>query len=369
MPEQTGGEKTLPASPQKRQKAREEGRVPRSQDLSGAAAILAALMILRYFGPMLFGYLVQAMAYYFGEADRLMGELKNIQVQVIHGLYFVGIAVGPFLLGMLLFGVTMNLLQVGFLVSGKALMPKLEKLNPLTGLANLFTVRSFVELIKSILKVFLCSYIVWITLRHRTEMFLALMELPVTGLLPAVGALIFAAWWRVALAMLVLGILDYGFQRWQFERDLMMTHQEVKEEMREFEGDPRIRQRVRQIQRQLAMQRMMGEVPKAEVVVTNPTEFAVALRYDAATMAAPVVVAKGTRLVAERIRDIAMRHDVPIVQKPELARALYRTIEVGNPVPADLFKAVAEVLAYVYRIDRRTDKIQERSKRWSASSI
>jgi flagellar biosynthetic protein FlhB len=144
--------------------------------------------------------------------------------------------------------------------------------------------------------------------------------------------------------------------------------QEAKEEAKEFEGDPRIKARVRQIQRQMAMQRMMRDVPTADVIITNPTTYAVALRYDAGTMAAPVVMAKGARLVAERIRDLAVEHDVPIVRKPELARTMYRTVEIGQPVPEDLFRAVAEVLAYVYQIDRRVEKIQERRSGMAAAS-
>lgn len=174
--------------------------------------------------------------------------------------------------------------------------------------------------------------------------------------------LVLVVWFRVVVAMLVLGTIDFAFQRWQYGRDLMMTVQEAKEEARQFEGDPRIKQRIRQIQRQMALRRMMAEVPRADVVVTNPIRFAVALRYDMANMQAPIVVAKGARLLAKRIREIAEEHDVPIVEKPELARALFKSIEVGQAVPHDLFRAVAEVLAFVYRIDRREEKIRERAK-------
>ena len=181
------------------------------------------------------------------------------------------------------------------------------------------------------------------------------------GMVGAMASLTGLVWLRVVLAMLVLGILDYGYQRWQYLQELRMTVQEAREETKEIEGDPRIRQRIRQIQRQMAMQRMMRAVPEADVVVTNPTHFAVALRYDAREMEVPVVTAKGARLLAERIRALAGEHRVPIVQKPDLARMLYRTIEVGQPVPENLFVAVAEVLAFVFEIDRRAEKIRERS--------
>lgn len=361
MAEQSGGEKSLPASSHKREKARNEGRIAKSQDLSSAIAMLVALMALRYLGPGMFNRQVNALHYYFSDADRLASEVISFQGFAIQGLWVLAMILAPLVLMLMVAGVAANLLQVGFLFTGKPLAPKLEKLNFITGFANLFNARSAMELVKSVLKVVICGYIVWLTLSNRTMELVVLMELSPLELVPAVGALVFALWWRIVLAMLVLGILDYGFQYWQHERDMMMTYQEAKEEMREFEGDPRIRQRVRQIQRQLAMQRMMRDVPTADVVITNPTEFAVALRYDASSMAAPVVVAKGARLVAERIRDLAIRHDVPLVQKPELARAIYRTIDVGGAVPDNLFRAVAEVLAYVYRIDRREEKLRERN--------
>jgi flagellar biosynthetic protein FlhB len=360
MAEQTGGEKTLPASPHKRQKARDEGRVPRSQDLSSAFALLAALLALRYLGPDIFNRQVAMLAHYIGQAAQLSVGIPESRPFTIEGLLIFAMIVGPIILILMVAGLAVSILQVGFMFSGKPLAPRLEKLNPITGLSNMFNIRSLVELIKSVLKVFLCGYIVWVTLRGKMDDVIALMELTPEGLTPVVGAMAFTLWWRITLAMLVLGLLDYGFQRWQYERDLMMTMQEAREEMREFEGDPRIRQRVRQIQRQLAMQRMMKDVPKADVIITNPTEFAVALRYDPVSMAVPIVVAKGARLLAQRIRDIAVANDVPIIQKPELARTIYRTIDIGQPIPEDLFRTVAEVLAYVYQIDRRVEKRRER---------
>jgi len=368
MAEQSGGEKTLPASPQKRNRAREEGNVARSQDLSAAVALLAALAAMRYLGAPMFERLVAATRYYFDHAAVLEPGVDSAQSLAIQGLIWLAPIVLPFMLVMLVAGVAASILQVGFLFTTKPITPKLSKLNPLNGLLNFFSLRTFVELVKSVFKVALVLYITWITVRGRLGDYVSLMGLTPLALLPAVAAMVVTLWWRIALAFLALGILDYGFQYWQRERNLMMTVQEAKEELKEYEGDPRIKQRIRQIQRRIAMQRMMAEVPKADVIVTNPTRFAVALRYDMAEMAAPVVVAKGARILAERIRDIAMANDVPIVQKPELARAMYRTVEVGHPVPENLFRTVAEVLAYVYRIDRRTEKIHERSRQWQSAA-
>ncbi len=198
-------------------------------------------------------------------------------------------------------------------------------------------------------------------MRNRIEEFVLLMALTPQALLPAVASLVVAIWWRIAVAMFVLGLVDLAFQRWQHERELRMTRKEAEQETKELEGDPHVKRRIRQVQRPLAMQRMMREVPEAEVIVTNPTTYAVALRYAPQTMAAPVVIAKGMRLVAGRIREIGQQNNVPIVQNPELARTLYRTLDVGQPIPEVLFQAVAEVLSYVYSIDRRAEKMRERA--------
>lgn len=361
MPEQTGGEKVLPASPRKIMKAREEGKVARSQDLSSAWSLFIALLALYFLGSGFAAGMVSATRYYFGEAVMLTEELKNPQWVALGALSHVAGFLLPFMGILLAGGLAMNMLQVGFVFAPAALTPNFEKLNPFTGFQKFFNLRSFVELVKSVFKLTVISVIVYVTFRSRWEEILMWPSLTPLGITSAMASLIGIVWLRVVLAMLVLGVADYGYQRWQYLQELRMTVQEAREETREIEGDPRIRQRIRQIQRQMAMQRMMREVPEADVVVTNPVRFAVALRYNAREMDVPVVTAKGARLLAERIREIAIEHDVPIVQKPDLARMLYRTIDVGQPVPENLFVAVAEVLAFVFEIDRRAEKIRERA--------
>jgi len=361
MPEEVGGEKTLPASPLKRQRAREKGNVAKSQDLSAACTLLAGLLGLRFLGPAMLDKLVLATRHFFSELEVLAGEPAMLQGLAVTVLVLSASCVIPFMLLMQVTGVASNVVQVGFLFSTQALTPKLEKLNIASGMKKFFTLRSFVELVKSLVKLTFVTWIVWLSVRHRWEHLLALVYLDPQHMAYGVASLIGVVWWRIVLAMIVLGILDYMFQRWQYDRDLMMTVKEAREEAKQVEGDPRIRQRVRRIQRQMAMQRMMAEVPTADVIVTNPTRYAVALRYNAAEMAAPVVIAKGARLLAERIRDLGVAHHVPIVEKPELARALFRTVEVGQQVPENLFRAAAEVLAFVFGIDRRAEKVRERA--------
>lgn len=366
MAETTGGEKSLPASPQKKQKAREDGNVPKSQDLNSALSLLAALIAIYFLGETMAKEMVMGVAYYFGSFDRLEVDPGTVQRLAVEAIGYMARATLPIMVVLLAVSLSINVVQVGVLFAPKAIQPKLEKLNPFTGLKRFVSLRTLVELVKSILKIAVISYIVYLTARERWDELFVLTFYEPWSTTVIMAQFVMAIWWRVVVAMLILGVLDYGFQRWQHERDLRMTVQEAKEEMRQLEGDPRIRQRVRQIQRQMAMKRMMAEVPTADVIITNPTTYAVALRYDPAGMDAPKVVAKGARLIAERIRALGTEHQVPIVEKPTLARALFRTIEVGQPVPADLFRAVAEVLAYVYRIDRRAAKQRERDQAWQA---
>lgn len=366
MPEPSAGEKTLPASETKKRKAREEGNIARSQDLTSAWALLVALLALRFIGPQMLEELVGAVGHFFANAHNLLPDQANVQRLTAQTLLIITRTVLPFATVMLAAGLAINLFQVGFLFTAKPLTPKLEKLNPAKGLGKFFSLRSFVEMVKSLLKLICVSLVVWLSMRGRIFEFANLMHGTPMTVMAGIGAVVFTVWWRIALALIIIGILDYGFQYWQRERELMMTVQEAREEAKELEGDPKLRARVRQVQRQLAMQRMLAEVPLADVIITNPVRYAVAIRYDMTGMGAPVVVAKGARLIAEKIRDLAVEHDVPIVQKPDVARTLYRTIEVGQPIPEKLFHAVAEILAYVYQIDRRAEKVREREQMMAA---
>jgi flagellar biosynthetic protein FlhB len=365
MAEDSGGEKTLPASGQKIQRAREEGNIARSQDLSSGIALAIALLAVVLFGQGMMETMLAAGRYYIENAPDLVPERQSLRVIAASGLWIVALCVGPVALVMLGTGLLANVLQVGFLMTTKPLVPKLSRINPISGFQKFFSLRSLVELVKSILKLVLVIAVVWFAVRNRLDDVLQLMTMSPAGIVGGVSTLVFAVWWRIAAVMVILGMFDYGYQRWQHLQDLRMTHQEARQESKELEGDPHIKRRVRQLQRQIATQRMMKDVPKADVIITNPVRFAVALRYDMGEMDTPVVVAKGARKVAERIREIAAEHDVPIVQKPELARALYKSIEVGQGIPENLFRAVAEVLSFVYRIDRRQEKIREREAAWA----
>lgn len=349
MAEERDEERTEPASPRRREEARERGQVARSADLSSAVILLAAVLALQFLGRPLIGGLfasaasvLEGLALVDGDPATLLAQFGGAFTAVLLGfLPFVGIVLAAALAA--------NLVQVGFLFTAKPLAPDLDRINPVSGLARLFSARGLLRLVAGLLKLALVGLVVFWTLWAER---VRLVELSGRGFEPILGIavdLMSVLSLRAAIALLVLALFEYGVQRWQYERDLRMSKQEVREELKRYEGDPRIRERRRAIQQQLALQRMLLGVPEATVVVTNPTHLAVAIRYEK-SMEAPVVVAKGAEQLARRIRESALDHAVPVVERKDLARSLYRTVDVGQSIPPGLYQAVAEILAYVYRL-------------------
>lgn len=346
-------DRTESATPRRRHEARQEGQVARSVELNSAAVLLAALLIIRLCGPGIADRLRDTMIYsftHFPKGDLTLGDATSSLARI---LLEVGLAFAPVILGVAIVGFAASALQVGFVVSGKALQPKGERLNPLPGIGRMFSVRAGVECLKTIAKVIMVGWIVYSFIRDRYSDIASLAGGHYLTTCTAIGKLTWDLLLRAALAIFVIAALDYMFQRYQLEKQLRMTKQEVKDDLKRTEGDPLIRGRIRQKQRQISQKRMMQEVPKADVVVTNPTHFAVALKYDPEKGSAPIVIAKGQRLIAQKIKDIAIENDIPIVENVQLARALYASVEIGSEIPADLYQAVAEILAYVYRLSER----------------
>jgi len=342
-------ERTEPASPRRREEARERGQVARSADLSSAVILLAAVLALQFVGRPLIGGLfasaasvLEGLALVDGDPAGLLAQFGGAFTAVLLGfLPFVGIVLAAALAA--------NLVQVGFLFTAKPLAPDLDRINPVSGLTRLFSMRGLLRLVAGLLKLAVVGLVVFWTLWAER---VRLVELSGRGFEPILGIavdLMSVLSLRAAVALLVLALFEYGVQRWQYERDLRMSKQEVREELKRYEGDPRIRERRRAIQQQLALQRMLLGVPQATVVVTNPTHLAVAIRYEK-SMEAPVVVAKGAEQLARRIRESALDHAIPVVERKDLARSLYRTVDVGQSIPPGLYQAVAEILAYVYRL-------------------
>jgi flagellar biosynthetic protein FlhB len=260
--------------------------------------------------------------------------------------------IAPVLGTVFLVGLLINYFQVGVLFTLKPLVPKFSNVNPLSGFEKLFSRRSLIEFFKSLFKLLLIGWVVYEGVKSALPDLVPTMDMQGTEALGFVGSLTMKILNRAILALLVLAVLDFFYQRWEFEESLKMTKQEVRDEYRQSEGDPMVKARIRQIQREMARRRMFEAIPKADVVITNPTHVAVALEYKEG-MQAPTVLAKGERVIAERIKEMARKHGIPVVENPPLARALLKQCPVGSPISPDLFEAVAEVLAFVYRTNKR----------------
>jgi flagellar biosynthetic protein FlhB len=349
MPEQNG-EKSQDATPHRKQKAREQGQVAKSQDLGSAALLIIGLLCMLALGESVVEFLFGLTRRQLGgeawlEADTsftvqqwnwMMTELARV-ILPIFGLLMLG-------------GIIVNVAQIGFLFVPSKLAPDITRLNPLSGLKRMFSITSVARLGFGIFKIAIIATVAFVTLWGEREAVLQLTSMAVPEIAFYVVQTLLWTSLKIGMALLILALLEYAFQRWKHEQDLKMTTQEVREEMKNLEGDPQIAARRRAVQRQLAESRMSSSVPKADVVITNPTELAIAIQYDPETMAAPIVVAKGAGVMAKRIRLLALENDIPIVEKKPLAQALYREVEVDHPVPADKYAAVAEILAYVYQL-------------------
>lgn len=350
MAEERDEERTEPATPRRREEARERGQVARSADLSSAVILLAAVLALQFLGRSLMGGIFASATSVFEGLAGIGGEPDNV---VLHfGGTFSAVLMGflPFVGIVLAAALAASLVQVGFRFTSAPLAPDFDRIDPVAGFARIFSLRGLIRLVGGALKVAAVGLVVFWTIWTERA---GLVELSGRSFEQIVGVavgLMLTLSLRAALVLLVLAIFDYGYQKWQYERDLRMSKRELREELKRYEGDPRMRERRRSVQRQLSLQRMMLVVPRATVVITNPTHLAVAVQYDKETMAAPVVVAKGAEQLARRIREAALDHGVPLVERKDLARALYRSVEVGQTIPADLYQAVAEILAYVYRL-------------------
>ncbi|MEO5363022.1 MAG: flagellar biosynthesis protein FlhB [Magnetococcus sp. DMHC-8] len=333
--------------------AREKGQVINSKEVSTAFLFLSATALFHFQGGHLWSAMQTHMRFFFSGAiqdDLTVGGLTRL----LEGTIVSVLAeLAPFFLILLVMGIAASVLQHGFLLSWEPIIPSFSRINPVNGFTRMFSSRSLVELVKSTLKVLLISLAVYWALRNHMEQTLMLSATSLEEVVRSLGENTLAVMQTVTITFVAVALLDYGYQRHQFNEGLRMTKQEIKDEQKQMEGDPLIKGRIRQIQRELARRRMMEEVPKADVVITNPTHFAAALLYKQGEMRAPIVTAKGRGEIAARIRAVAQEKGVPIVENPPLARVLYKDVELGHPIPQDLFKAVAEVLAYVYSLRNR----------------
>ncbi len=344
------GEKTEKATPKKQREAREKGQVAKSNDVSGALVLLSSFLALLMFGSYYKQHLVDLFK------DFLLHRLNDdVTAQSVTQMFAslaaqVAMIVAPIFAIVMAVAIIANYIQVGFLLTGEPLKPKISKINPLKGFKNIFSPRTVVEFLKSIFKLLVITVVVFITLSGSRDDISKMGRMGIEEAFTYTSKLTLDLGIKIGAALLVLAFGDYMYQRYSLAKSLRMSKQDIKDEYKKMEGDPLIKGKIRERQRRMALQRMMQEIPKADVIITNPTHFAVALKYDGSAMDAPQVIAKGQDYVALRIREIAKEHGVITMENKPLARALFQRTEIGDSIPADLFQAVAEVLAYVYKL-------------------
>jgi flagellar biosynthetic protein FlhB len=343
-------DQTESATPKRRQEARERGQVPKSRELAAALSFLAVVAALQFFGPSIWEGLTRELKQYLQGVTRTELQIIDMRALISGSLIRQLTLIAPVLGAGLVVSVLGHLLQVGVLFTTDPLLPRFSRLNPAAGLSRLFSLQAGVELLKAVLKLAIVGAVAFSTVRAEVPALFLLGEQGVGAFFAGLSGMAAKLLSRSGMVFLVLGGLDYAYQRWQYEQSLKMTKQEVKEEARQQEGDPKIKARIRSMQRELSRRQMMAAVPTATVVITNPTHLAVALAYDRGAMAAPKVVARGAGYLAERIKTLAREARVPIMEDKPLAQALYRHVDVGEYIPATLYKAVAQVLAYVYSL-------------------
>ncbi len=342
------GEKTEEPTSKKREDARKKGQVARSQELNTAFVLLIGFLIIRILWEYIYGNIAEYTIYLYSHIPQTTSA-ESITELFIGIMILLAKTVMPIMFAILIVGLGINVFQVGLMISTEKLEPKLENLNPINGFGRIFSKRSLVELAKSIFKIIVIGYFLYLYLKDQIPLVPQFIFFDLPHSLATIADIIFVMAFQVVGVIMIMAAADYAYQKWQTTQDLMMSKQEVKDEFKQTEGDPQIKSKIKQKQRQMAMQRMMSEVPKADVIITNPTHLAVAITYKKG-MIAPLVIAKGQDLVAEKIKDIAREHHIMIVENKPVARALFEAVEVGGMVPAELYQAVAEILAYVYRI-------------------
>ncbi|MGI4789184.1 MAG: flagellar biosynthesis protein FlhB [Janthinobacterium lividum] len=351
-----GEEKSFAASPKRREEARKKGQVARSAEFGAAATLLAVVAALHILLP---GDAGLSLIRDLQSAFEFNPHAGNFTIESVHQWQIVGLEWGgKILLPVAALAVVLALVsgigQVGFAVTPEALNPKWERLNPGKGIKRLLSMHGTVEALKGLVKMGLVAGICFSSLRGGIQSgeLLDTMREPLPETMAVVGSLLWTMGLRVSVALFIMAVADYAYQKYDFEKGLKMSMSEVKQENKQSDGDPLIKAKIRRLQREMSKRRMMADVPKADVIVTNPTHFAVALRYERGT-SAPKVVAKGQDEMAATIREIAREHKVPLVENKPLARTLYATVDIGRDIPPDLFEAVAQVLAFVYRTHGR----------------
>ena len=351
-----GGDKTEKATPKKLDDARKEGRVARSSDLINGFMLLLMFFVLKLFGGIMAGLFLDSFVKYYNKASDISMEVFDVKQAVnLSNEIVIDIVIAslPVLIGSFVVALVGNIVQVGWKVTGKPLKPKLDRLNPIGGFKRMFSQEKVVELIKSILKVLAIALVAYNEVKDRWKFILNLYDFEFMQAVLNIFDIVLDVGIKISVIFVIIGLADFGYQKWKHLHDLRMSKQEVKDEMKQSEGDPQIKGQIRQKMREGARRRMMQDLPKADVVITNPTHFAVAVKYDKETAEAPYVLAKGADYVAANIKEIAKQNNIEIVENKPLARMLYYNVEIGDQIPPELYQMVAEVLAYVYSVKNK----------------
>jgi flagellar biosynthetic protein FlhB len=347
-------DKTEEPSAKKQSDAREKGNVAKSNEINSVLVLLAGVYMIKLMGP----WFMAELEHYVVETFRLISDVsmseQRFMLLTIESIIIVAKIVLPIALVIMVIGVVSNVSQVGFLLTFKPLIPKFEKVDPIKGLGRIFSMRSIFELFKNIAKLTVIGFIAYVTIKGEFGKMIMLSDASLRTIWQYTVDTTFTIVIRIALVLIVLAVIDLLYQRFEHKKQLKMSKQEVKDEAKQMDGDPQVKARIRSIQREMARRRMMEEVPKATVVVTNPTHIAIALRYEPSEGDAPVVIAKGKQIIAQKIKELAYKNNIPVVEDKPLARAMYDKIEIGSPIPVEFFTAIAEIMAYVYRLKNRT---------------
>lgn len=343
-------EKTEEATPRRIEKAREEGQIPRSRDLTTSAVLILGSVALWSFGGHVADNLSRVMKFNFSIEREVIFDPQKMIAQLASSFFEALWALIPIFAVLVVAAIVGPTILGGFLFSSKAITPQLKRMNPLSGLKRMFSVKSLVELAKSVGKVLVVVLVAYLTLRmFQTELLGLSQENLESGVAHSLKIAIIATL-LISCSTILIAAVDVPYQIWEYKKNLKMSRQDIKDEMKDSEGKPEVKGRIRQLQREMANRRMMASVPKADVVITNPTHYAVALKYDPETMATPILLAKGTDEVAMKIREIAREYKIEQVRTPVLARAIYYTTKIDDEIPQGLYLAVAQVLAYVFQL-------------------
>ncbi len=344
-----GQEKSEQPTGKRKSKARNEGNVAKSKEICFVAGLMGALLYFALNGPSMGKTLIELIRILYTDIIVMEVTIESIAVMAENIISIVASILVPFFIVLFIVAILANYFQIGLIFTLKPFIPKLSKFNVLKGLKRiLFSPGKIVDIVKNVLKVLVIGYVPYVLIKAEIDYIPLLMDTSIWEIIAYITTMILKIFLYVGLVMLILAIIDLTYQKWKHKKDLMMTKQEVKDERKQAEGDPKVKAKIRRMQLQAILKRMMSDVPKADVVVTNPVHLAVALKYDNMDMSAPKVVAKGARLIAEKIKKIAKDNDIPIVENRPLAQSLYKMVEIGQAIPESLYKAVAEVLAYVY---------------------